>query len=96
MHAPADDSELLTAGEAAAAATRWRRIVSAGAAEVTVRTVRSWVARRHLAPTGRRVRGPRGRWQQLFDPDDVATAERATRDRALRLVGIGATPGRCP
>lgn len=76
----------LTAHQAAAHATQARRLLSAGAAEVTERTVRSWVARRHLQPGGRDEDG-----QQLFALGDVARAELATRARALRLVGISAT-----
>ncbi|MEU2180094.1 MerR family transcriptional regulator [Streptomyces thermolilacinus] len=76
-------STWLTAAEAAAHATRARRLLSAGAAEVTVRTIRSWVARGHLAPAGLDADG-----RQLFQLGDVARAELATRARALRLVGI--------
>ncbi|MGW3711445.1 MerR family transcriptional regulator [Streptomyces albogriseolus] len=47
------------------------------------RTIRSWVARGHLAPAGLDERG-----RQLFRLADLARAEHATRDRALRLVGI--------
>jgi DNA-binding transcriptional MerR regulator len=74
----------LTAEQAAAHATRARRALSAGAAEVTVRTVRSWVAREHLTAEGRDGDG-----RQLFTLAAVAQAELATRARALRLVGIG-------
>lgn len=77
----------MTAPEAATHATQARQLLSAGAAEVTERTVRSWVARRHLTATGRSPDG-----LQLFALADVARAELATRSRALRLVGIGAPP----
>jgi DNA-binding transcriptional MerR regulator len=77
----------LTAHQAAAHATRARRALSAGAAAVTERTVRSWVARGHLAAAGHDERG-----QQLFRLADVAQAERATRTRALRLAGIPEHP----
>ncbi|MER7833494.1 MerR family transcriptional regulator [Streptomyces sp. NPDC095602] len=73
----------LTAAEAAAHATRARRLLSAGAAAVTERTIRSWVARGHLTPTGLDDAG-----RQLFTLPDVARAELTTRRRALRLVGI--------
>lgn len=72
-----------TVQEAAELATRWRHIQSAGAAAVSPRTIRSWVARGHLAPAGLDERG-----RQLFRLADLARAEHATRDRALRLVGI--------
>ncbi len=74
----------LTAADAAAHATRARRLLSAGSAAVTVRTIRSWVARGHLTPTGLDPHG-----HQLFRLADVARAEHTTRGRALRLVGIG-------
>ncbi|MFF6836017.1 MerR family transcriptional regulator [Streptomyces sp. NPDC012438] len=74
---------LYTTAEAAAVATRWRRLLSAGAAEVTPATVRYWVTRGHLAPTG-----VDDRRRPLYASADVARAELATRRRALRLVGI--------
>ncbi|MFJ3786971.1 MerR family transcriptional regulator [Streptomyces sp. NPDC090093] len=77
---------LYTAAEAAEQATRWRRLLSAGAAEVTAITVRSWVNRGHLAPAGLTDRG-----RPLYASADVARAEAATRRRALRLVGIPET-----
>lgn len=73
----------LTATQAADHATRARRALSAGAAAVTERTIRSWVARGHLAPAGLSTDR-----RQLFRLADVARAELATRARALRLVGI--------
>ncbi|KMS74523.1 MerR family transcriptional regulator [Streptomyces leeuwenhoekii] len=72
-----------TVQEAAALATRWRRALSAGAAAVSPRTIRSWIARGHLAPAGLDERG-----RQLFRLADLARAEHATRGRALRLVGL--------
>lgn len=81
-----DDTTWLTARQAAEHATRGRRLLSAGCAAVTERTVRSWVARGHLAPAGLNDAG-----RQLFTLADVARAERATRARALRLVGISST-----
>lgn len=77
----------LTAEQAAAHATQARQLLSAGTAEVTERTIRSWVARGHLKARGR---GPDRR--QLFTLADVAQAELATRARALRLVGIPEHP----
>lgn len=77
------DPTWLTATEAAEHATQARRYLSAGAAEVTERTVRSWVARGHLTPAGLNDDG-----LQVFRLGDVGRAEQATRSRALRLVGI--------
>ncbi|RSS51381.1 MerR family transcriptional regulator [Streptomyces sp. WAC01280] len=77
---------LYTATEAAAKATDWRRLLSAGAAEVTPATVRSWAKRGHLAPAGLDDRD-----HPLYAHADVARAEAATRSRALRLVGIAET-----
>lgn len=76
----------LTAQQAADHVNAARRLLSAGYAGCSERTIRSWVARQHLAPTGLDADG-----RQLFALADVARAERATRARALRLVGIGAT-----
>ncbi len=77
----------LTAHQAAQHATQARRALSAGAAEVTVTTVYSWAQRGHLTHTGMDDDGHR-----LYTLADVARAERATRARALRLVGIGQRP----
>lgn len=84
---------LYTAAEAAQHATQWRRMLSAGAAEVTAATIRKWASRGHLAPAGLDERG-----HPLYAHSDVARAERATRARALRLVGITErpTPNRRP
>lgn len=73
----------LTAQQAATHATQGRRQLSAGAAAVTERTIRSWVARGHLSAAGLDGDG-----HQLFRLADVARAELATRARALRLVGV--------
>ncbi|WP_031104300.1 hypothetical protein [Streptomyces sp. NRRL S-146] len=76
----------LTTTEAAQLATTWRRLVSAGAAAVTSATIRSWAHRGHLAPSG--LDDHR---RPLYARSAVARAERATRDRALRLVDTDAT-----
>lgn len=70
--------------EAAAKATHWRRLVSAGAAEVAPATIRSWACRGHIKPAGLDDRG-----RPLYDHDDLVRAELATRAHALRMVGIG-------
>lgn len=72
---------LYTAPEAAQHATQWRRMLSAGAAEVTHTTIRSWVHRGHLAAAGLDEHG-----RPLYAHVDVARAEQATRARALRHV----------
>ncbi|MFF1961008.1 MerR family transcriptional regulator [Streptomyces sp. NPDC058220] len=74
---------LYTTADAAALATQWRRLLSAGAASVTPATIRKWASRGHLAATGLDDRR-----RPLYDHTTLAKAERATRDRALRLVGI--------
>lgn len=76
-----------TTAEAAAQATTWRRLLSSGAAEVTPATIRKWRSRGHLAPCGLDERG-----HPLYAHTDLARAERATRGRALRLVGIPESP----
>jgi hypothetical protein len=81
------DTELLTPTAAAKLANRWRYIASGGrAATVGITAVCNWVTRGHLPVKGLDEHGHR-----LFDYDDVVRAELATRARALRLVGIGAT-----
>lgn len=75
--------QLYTATAAANLATNWRRLVSAGAAAVTPATIRQWASRGHLTPSGL---DPQGR--RLYALADLARAEKATRARALRLVGI--------
>ncbi|MFE9886267.1 MerR family transcriptional regulator [Streptomyces scopuliridis] len=72
-----------TTAEAAAQATQWRRLLSAGAATVTPATIRQWRRRGHLNPTGLDDRG-----HPTYHHADLAQAERTTRGRALRLVGI--------
>lgn len=80
-----DPVQLLTTGEASELATRWRRTLSAGAAEVTAATIRQWASRGHLQSAGLDDRG-----RPLYALADLARAEHATRVRALRLVGIAA------
>jgi DNA-binding transcriptional MerR regulator len=75
-----------TTAQAAEHATRWRRLVSAGAAAVTPATIRKWASRGHLAPCGLDDHG-----HPLYALPDLARAEKATRSRALRLVGISTT-----
>jgi DNA-binding transcriptional MerR regulator len=76
----------LTTTQAAALATTWRRLVSAGAAAVTTATIRSWAHRGHLTACGLDERG-----HPLYDRSALARAERATRARALRLVDTSPT-----
>lgn len=80
------DTDLLTTAQAAAHATRARRLLSAGAASICPATVRSWARRGRLERAGLT---PDGR--PLYRLADVAIAERDTRARALRLVGIPET-----
>lgn len=77
--------ELYNGAQAAELATRWRHMLSANAARVTRPAICNWVTRGHLTPAGLDDRG-----RPLYDLADLARAERATRPRALRLVGIGA------
>jgi hypothetical protein len=82
----ADRRTWLTARQAADHANRSRQLLSVlgrRPATVTERTIRSWVARKHL-----HVAGLDDDNRQLFRLADVARAEKATRERALRLVGI--------
>lgn len=72
---------LYTTEEAAAKATEWRRLLSAGAAEVTVDTIWKWRSRGHLTSVMHHGR-------LHIEHSALAQAERATRNRALRLVGI--------
>lgn len=85
-----DETTWLTAWQAADHADEIRRFHSRAhggrePATVTERTIRSWVARRHLAPGNTNDQG-----LQLFALQAVNDAEKATRVRALRLVGISA------
>lgn len=76
--------ELYNGAQAAELATRWRRMLSANAAAVSRSAICKWVARGHL-----RVAGLDEHGRRLYALTDLARAERATRPRALRLVGIG-------
>lgn len=76
--------QLYNGAQAAEIATRWRRTISATAAAVTRPAICNWVTRGHLDVAGLDDQG-----RPLYDLDDLAQAELATRDRALRLVGIG-------
>ncbi|MGW1039345.1 MerR family transcriptional regulator [Streptomyces sp. NPDC002547] len=78
------DTQLYTATQAAEMATRWRRLLSADAAAVTLSAICKWRARGHLTPAGLDEQG-----RPLYTRADIARAEQATRNRALRLVGIG-------
>ncbi|MEU9349045.1 MerR family transcriptional regulator [Streptomyces sp. NPDC048278] len=78
--------QLYTGAQAAELATRWRRTLSADSATVTRSAICNWRTRGHLKPAGLDERG-----HPLYALADLAQAEKATRPRALRLVGIGAT-----
>ncbi|WP_086746208.1 MerR family transcriptional regulator [Streptomyces scabiei] len=74
--------DLYTGTQAAQLATRWRRTVSAGAAAVTRSAICNWAARGHLPVAGLDEHN-----RPLYALPDIARAEKATRSRALRLVG---------
>jgi DNA-binding transcriptional MerR regulator len=76
---------LYTTAQAADRATEWRRFLTGSAATVTPAAVRKWASRGHLDPAGLDDQG-----HPLYALADIARAEKATRGRALRLVGIGA------
>ncbi|MFJ9243789.1 MerR family transcriptional regulator [Streptomyces sp. NPDC101776] len=76
---------LYTGTQAAALATRWRRTLSADAATVTLPAICNWRRRGHLP-----VAGLDEHHRPLYTLTDLAQAEKKTRPRALRLVGIGA------
>ncbi|WP_055525306.1 hypothetical protein [Streptomyces graminilatus] len=77
--------QLYTGTQAAQLATRWRRQLSADAAAVTPSAICNWRTRGHL-----KVSGLDEHDRPLYALADIALAEKATRGRALRLVGIGA------
>lgn len=77
-------NNLYTGTQAAALATSWRRTLSADAATVSLSAICQWRRRGHLTPAGLDGRG-----RPLYALADLARAEKATRPRALRLVGIG-------
>lgn len=79
------DDELYTGTQAAQLATRWRRCLSADAAAVTPQAICNWRTRGHLTPAGLDEHE-----RPLYALADIARAEKATRSRALRLVGISA------
>lgn len=76
----------LTAAQAAHHADHCRQALTGGRARVRPMAIRKWVDRGHLKPAGLDDAG-----RQLFRLADVARAERTTRARALRLVGIPTT-----
>jgi len=82
VHVP---SELYSGAQAAEMATRWRRTLSADAAAVSRSAICKWVQRGHLTAAGLDEHH-----RPLYALADLARAERATRGRALRLVGITA------
>lgn len=69
---------LLTTTEAAQLATHWRALYSAGKAAVTPAAIRQWRHRKQLTPRDLDHRG-----RALYHRDDLADAERVTRDIAL-------------
>ena len=75
--------QLYNGTEAAQLATKWRRRLTADAAAVTRSAICKWVERGHLTPAGLDERN-----RPLYTLKDLARAERATRSRALRRVGI--------
>ncbi|MCH5677844.1 MerR family transcriptional regulator [Streptomyces gilvus] len=76
-------TQLYTGAQAAELATQWRRTISATAAAVTRSAICNWVTRGHLDVAGLDDHG-----RPLYSLAGLARAEKATRDRALRLVGI--------
>jgi hypothetical protein len=75
--------DLYTGAQAAELATQWRRMLSANAAKVSRPAICNWVTRGHLQAAGLDEHG-----RPLYALADLARAEKATRGRALRLVGI--------
>lgn len=76
-------SHLYNGARAAALATQWRRTINPLAPAVSRSAICNWVTRGHLEPAGLDDHG-----HPLYDLRGLARAEKATRDRALRLVGI--------
>ncbi|MFI5995881.1 MerR family transcriptional regulator [Streptomyces sp. NPDC051362] len=74
-------SQLYNGAQAAVLATEWRRTISATAAAVTRPAICNWVSRGHL-----KIHGLDDHGRPLYHLRDIALAEKATRDRALRLV----------
>ncbi|OSZ58680.1 MerR family transcriptional regulator [Streptomyces pharetrae CZA14] len=72
-------SQLYNGTQAAEIATEWRRTISATADAVTRPAICNWVRRGHLSPAGLDERG-----RPLYALADLARAELATRERALR------------
>jgi hypothetical protein len=70
--------QLYNGTQAAELATKWRRLVSAGAQAVSRSAICNWRTRGHLPVAGLDERG-----RPLYHGDDLARAERATRDIAL-------------
>ncbi|MEU0584572.1 MerR family transcriptional regulator [Streptomyces sp. NPDC006132] len=79
-------TQLYNGKQAAELATQWRRTVSATAAAVTRPAICNWVTRGHLQVAGLDEHG-----RPLYALADLARAELATRDRALRLVATSGT-----
>ncbi|MEV5688632.1 MerR family transcriptional regulator [Streptomyces sp. NPDC052164] len=77
----------LTTTQAVDHADRSRQALTAGAARIRASTLRSWVNRGHLTATGMSEDK-----RPLYRLADVAKAEKATRSRALRLLGVKAHP----
>lgn len=75
--------DLLTTAQAAQLATTWRRTISGTHTAAVGRTaIQMWAKRGHLRAAGLDDRG-----RPLYRLSDVARAEQATRNRALRRVG---------
>jgi hypothetical protein len=83
---PPTDDIWLNAIEAAAHFDAGRRTLSGGRAGLTPRAVRMWITRGHLPPARQHLDGV-----AIWPIAQLSAAERATRARALRLAGIGAT-----
>ncbi|MEY2249256.1 MerR family transcriptional regulator [Streptomyces sp. BF23-18] len=73
-------SQLYNGAQAAELVTEWRRTISATSAAVTRSAICKWRSRGHLPVAGLDDHG-----RPLYALADLAKAEKATRDRALRL-----------